>query len=343
MPTNVLQKNQSYPELGYRIDGRGIAYDIATGQSLSRQDVDARIATLEDADPTTDDYAARDRHRGGVAGVYDRNKKYINPAMELGLGLIPGIGPMLAAGYGAATGFDREGQGGIGYDVKKGALGAASGYGLGKICGMGGKALGFGSGAGGAAGAVAGAAPELGAVGSGASNVANAAAGGGGGGIVSSLGRAAASLKPGGKAGLTAADWLKGITGGVSAGLQYKQGQSNAQEDKNRYARDTGNREAQVAANAQNLLNRAPMADNAQYLLRARMGAAPTTFAPRDFTKGPMTAETMAAPAMGGPQTQMAAGQVAAGAYTSGAGGVDTSVLEMLKKRMLANSGMRTA
>ena len=145
MPTNVLQKNKSYPDLGYRIDGKGIAYDLQTGQSLSRQDVDARIAQAENVDPTTNDYAEREKNRGGLAGFYDNNKKYINPAAELALGLIPGVGPALAAAYGGATGFDREGKGGIGYDVKKGALGAVSGYGLGKLGGMAGDAMGIGA------------------------------------------------------------------------------------------------------------------------------------------------------------------------------------------------------
>lgn len=138
--------------------------------------------------------------------------------------------------------------------------------------------------------------------------------------------------------GLTAADWLKTIAGGVGAGLNYKSDQAAQEEAKNRFARTQGQSELQTAANAQNLINRAPMADNAQALLMARMGSAPTTFAPRDFTKGPISAQGMAAPATGGPQDALAAARTAAGAYQPGQGGVDTSVLELLKKRMLARN-----
>lgn len=325
MPTNVLQKNQSYPELGYRIDNRGIAYDLETGQPLSRQEVDGRIAQAENVDPSSNDYAERQSNRGGIAGIYDRNKDYINPAMELGLGLIPGVGPALAAGYGAATGFDREGEGGIGYDPMKGAVGAVSGYGLGKVGGALGNAAQTGArvaaGNGLMTGIKEGAKTLL--PSGGVAGAAKSLLGGGEGGSMS---------------GLSAKDWLGAISGAVGAGLDYKQGQSNAEEDKNRYARDTATSELKTAANAQNLLNRAPMADNAQALLLARMGGAPTTFAPRDYTRAPMTAQTMAAPATGGPQDALASARTAAANYQPGQGGVDTSALEILKKRMFQNA-----
>ena len=321
MPTNVLRNNQSYPELGYRIDGKGIAYDLQTNQSLSRQEVDRRIAMAEDADPTSNDFAERERKRGGIAGVYDRNKGYINPIAEIGLGLIPGVGPALAAAYGAATGFDREGQGGIGYDAKKGALGAVSGYGLGKLGGGIGNAVQTGA-------RVAEGNGMLTGIKEGAKTMLPSG----------SVGGIAKSLIGGNTGGLTAADWLKTIAGGVGAGLNYKSDQAAQEEAKNRFARTQGQSELQTAANAQNLINRAPMADNAQALLMARMGSAPTTFAPRDFTKGPISAQSMAAPATGGPQDALAAARTAAGAYQPGQGGVDTSVLELLKKRMLARN-----
>jgi hypothetical protein len=140
--------------------------------------------------------------------------------------------------------------------------------------------------------------------------------------------------------GLTAADWLKAIFGGIGGALDYKQGQSKQEESVNRYARDTATKEGQIAVGAQDRINRAPLADQAQFLSLARMKAAPTTFAPRDFTRQGMSQATMQAPAQGGPQDALAAARTAAGSYQPGQGGVDTSVLELLKKRMLANSGM---
>jgi hypothetical protein len=70
------------------------------------------------------------RKRGGLAGIWDRKKQFIKPIATIGAGLInPALG---AAVGGAIGGFDRPGKGGIGFDVGKGALGAAQGYAMGK-------------------------------------------------------------------------------------------------------------------------------------------------------------------------------------------------------------------
>jgi hypothetical protein len=70
------------------------------------------------------------RKRGGLAGLWDRNKQFIKPIATIGAGLInPALG---AAVGGAMGGLDRPGQGGIGFDIKQGALGAAKGYAMGK-------------------------------------------------------------------------------------------------------------------------------------------------------------------------------------------------------------------
>lgn len=70
------------------------------------------------------------RKRGGLAGLWDRGKHIIKPIATIGAGLInPALG---AAVGGAIGGLDRPGQGGIGFDVKRGAMGAAQGYAMGK-------------------------------------------------------------------------------------------------------------------------------------------------------------------------------------------------------------------
>jgi hypothetical protein len=70
------------------------------------------------------------KKRGGIAGFFDRNKKWLAPVAT---GLAGLFNPALGAAVGGAIGgFDRPGKGGIGFDVGKGALGAASGYALGK-------------------------------------------------------------------------------------------------------------------------------------------------------------------------------------------------------------------
>ena len=68
------------------------------------------------------------RKRGGLAGIWDRNKKIIKPVVSGALGLVPGIGMGLAAGAGALmSGLDREGKGGIGFDARQGVSGALQG------------------------------------------------------------------------------------------------------------------------------------------------------------------------------------------------------------------------
>ena len=65
------------------------------------------------------------RKRGGIAGLWDRNKKIIAPVVSGALGLVnPGLG--MAAGA-AMRGLDRPGKRGIGFDVGQGLRGAAEG------------------------------------------------------------------------------------------------------------------------------------------------------------------------------------------------------------------------
>jgi hypothetical protein len=123
-----IQKGQSYEDLGFRVDDKGIAYDLATGAGLPKSVVDQRLAGSG--------MSQLGKKRGGIAGLYDRNKSAI-PAAQTALAMLPGIGPLISAGIGGLRGFDREGQGGIGYDVGTGLKGAATGY----AAGMAGNAL----------------------------------------------------------------------------------------------------------------------------------------------------------------------------------------------------------
>lgn len=91
------------------------------------------------------------RKRGGLAGVWDRNKNIIAPVVSGALGMIPGVGvPLAAAAGGLMRGLDRPGKSGIGFDVKQGLRGAAqgalagsAGRGLSKFIGGGGGAAGI--------------------------------------------------------------------------------------------------------------------------------------------------------------------------------------------------------
>lgn len=69
------------------------------------------------------------RKRGGLAGIWDRNKNVITPVVSGALGL---VNPALGAAAGAAMrGLDRPGRGGIGLDVGQAVRGGLEGYGAG--------------------------------------------------------------------------------------------------------------------------------------------------------------------------------------------------------------------
>lgn len=158
-----LQKGQSYPEMGFRVDDKGVAYDLTTGESLAKQTVDARLAQSGTG------MSNLDKKRGGLNGFYDKNKGWVVPLAELTAGVLTG-GAAVPALIGAGAGLNSIKN----PNLKGAALGGVSGYGLGTV----------GAGVGGAlSGATA---PELGAVGSGASNVANATVPGTLGGVVKS-------------------------------------------------------------------------------------------------------------------------------------------------------------
>jgi hypothetical protein len=72
------------------------------------------------------------RKRGGLAGLYDRNKGVFQTAAPILAGAIGG--PMAGAAVGAAMrGFDRPGKSGVGFDVGQGIQGGLSGYGAGAL------------------------------------------------------------------------------------------------------------------------------------------------------------------------------------------------------------------
>lgn len=86
--------------------------------------------------------APKRRKRGGLAGIWDRNKRVIAPVVGAGLGALTGglAAPAIAGGL--MRGLDRPGKRGIGFDVGAGARGAVEGAMAGSV---GKAARGFGS------------------------------------------------------------------------------------------------------------------------------------------------------------------------------------------------------
>lgn len=71
------------------------------------------------------------RKRGGLAGLYDRNKGLIRTGATIGASLLGG--PLAGAATGAAfRGLDREGKRGIGFDIGQGLRGGIEGYAIGQ-------------------------------------------------------------------------------------------------------------------------------------------------------------------------------------------------------------------
>ncbi len=98
------------------------------------------------------------RKRGGIAGLWDRGKKYIKPIATFTAGM---VNPALGAAVGAAMGgLDREGKSGIGLDVGGAVKGGVTGYGMGKLGALAkGKAAGLFTGAGKGAASTVGTGP----------------------------------------------------------------------------------------------------------------------------------------------------------------------------------------
>lgn len=67
------------------------------------------------------------KKRGGLAGIWDRNKGIIKPVVAGGLGALTGGLALPALAGGLMSGLDREGKGGVGFDVGQGVGGAVAG------------------------------------------------------------------------------------------------------------------------------------------------------------------------------------------------------------------------
>ncbi len=106
------------------------------GRKLSPQEADQLTQQAGVAQTTTDDAHGDPggfRIGGDVGGLWERNKQDIGKYGGLAANLIPGVGPLAAAGIGAALNY------GANHDLGKAAMAGASQYGVGKLAGMAGK------------------------------------------------------------------------------------------------------------------------------------------------------------------------------------------------------------
>lgn len=120
---------------------------------------------------------------------------------------------------------------------------------------------------------------------------------------------------------------------------KYGFDKAQAEFEIEKFNRTQGNAEQTQALAIQNQLNRAPIADKAQAMLLARLGATPTAFAPRDMTRGTGELSRRAADPMG---DVMSAMSKAAAGYKSGDGGMDFSLHRALISKLANPKPTRT-
>lgn len=142
--------------------------------------------------------------------------------------------------------------------------------------------------------------------------------------------------------GLSWADILKGAGSAASGVANYAEQEAARKQQADQFNQSIGLQKQIAGQNyglaqnqqgltVQSLLNRAPLADKAQYL--AMNAAPPQAFQPRDYTQGLSQIQPGAAP-QGGAQAQLAANNAASANYRPGAGGVDTSTLKLILSRL---------
>lgn len=261
------------------------------------------------------------KKRGGLAGIYDRNKGLVRTAAILGATALGGPAAGAAAGA-AIRGLDREGQRGIGFDVGQGIRGGIEGYTVGKL----------GQSAAGAlkSGGISGLRKV--AMGQGTDNGKWGMWGQLGAAGINAIGSSISSSQNAALAKAELEEKRRQFDQEMALSRQ-KYNQSEAQ-----YAQNDAWNNAKYqdergigAAKLQGQLNLSPLADKASYMLMQRLGVAPAAFQPRDYTKGTMPGAGAAA---GGYSDVLAADQRALGSYTAGAGGWKTDALQAAYDRM---------
>lgn len=298
--------------IGARIDPKtGAGYDLIDGHKLTEREADERA---RDAGVAVESK----RDSGGLAGLYNRNKSVINPALEVGATLLGG--PAAGAAVGAGLNYSQT------HDLGQAALAGVKDYGLGKLAGVAGNIPGVsavGDKLGTVARGVENAVPGLG-------TIADTA-----GDVQSWLGSKLPSVNlpkisgGDGQGGLSWGDILK-AGGGLATGIaDYASSEAARKQQADQFAKTYGLQANQQMLGIQNQLNRAPLADKGQYL--ALNAAAPTAFQPRDYTQG---LDKLQGQSSGGPAAQLAANQITASNYKPGAGNVDTSTLKLLMQRL---------
>jgi hypothetical protein len=142
-------------------------------------------------------------------------------------------------------------------------------------------------------------------------------------------GKSGTSGQSGGYGGLTPAQLLSALGSTAQGVANYAQTEAQRKQQADEFAKTYGLQANQQGMQAASQLNRAPLADKAQFL--AMNSAAPTPFQPRDYTQG---LNQLQQPAQGGAAAQLAANAAASSNYKPGAGGVDTSTLQAILARL---------
>jgi hypothetical protein len=109
--------------IGAILKADGKLYDAQTGKNIKQAEADQRAIRAGVAIDSN-------RPRAGYLNqVYDRNQGWIDPALQIGASMVPGIGPALSAAVGAGLSYGKD------HNLGKAAIAGAKNYGLSKIAG----------------------------------------------------------------------------------------------------------------------------------------------------------------------------------------------------------------
>lgn len=113
---------------------------------------------------------------------------------------------------------------------------------------------------------------------------------------------------------------------------QFEQGMTQRQHE---FGRTQGQSEAMDVLDVQRNIDSSPLRDQVMAMMKARIGAPPQSFVPRDPLRPP--GGTQATGSAADPTGQMEVMRNAASNYTPGSGGVDTSTAESVKAMLMGN------
>jgi len=340
--TDEIQHDGSHTAFGNF--SKGIAKDTPQAAAMLQSNAN-KLKQTEGVDPWQPDKNTPQlagTNTKNLGGVLDANESWLKPLAEGALSFVPGVGPALSAGVGAAWNYSHN------HDLGKAALEGGLTYGGGKLL----------SGLGGKLGVPTGWTDNLGklmpggfAGGGGGDTTPNAPASSGGNwydGLLDAgkklvsgmtLDKAGSAISSGidsynknrqtsseieNRAKMTKLAQDQQVMNDQQFAAKYGMDKAAAKDSMDKFNANFGLTAAKDASAAQARNNTAPMRDQAQFMLQKLVGGQMAPFKGRDLYAG--GADALKTPGTGGALDFAANRNAAAGMYKAGMGGVKTDV-----------------